>query len=296
MPTKDNVRIASGKSAAKNDQEYFSGAVPGPLNESIAIRALGGFTVTVDGKPIERWRASKACQLLQYLLLRRGRAVSRDQLNDALWPESAWSNGSSSLKVAAHVLRRVLAEHGAENGAGSSLRLVTTESGYRLSADNVLVDFERFNELVDYGYVLQREGNDAEALPCYQRAVALYPGDFLPGVQLPWAAEYREWLRSRFLCTMEYIVENQLRDADFQGAVHSCMRILEVDPLHEKVYRSLMVLHGLLGQLNQVIRWYRLCEVRLRDELQVEPDRRTRQLYDHAIHGRLTREHLAVAP
>jgi two-component SAPR family response regulator len=289
------------KSAPGNSEEHVTGQLSADigrelLNQSIVVGTLGSFEVTVGGRPVNRWRASKACNLLQYLLLRRGRDVSRDQLNDALWPESAWANGSSSLKVAAHLLRRVLAEHDADSTEkSSSLRLITTENGYRLSADNVAVDFEKFNETVEYGYVLQREGNDAEALPVYLRAAELYPGDFLPDVHLPWAAGYREWLRSRFLCTLEYIIDSQLREGDFQGAVSSCLRILEVDPLHEKVYRSLMVLHGLLGQLNQVIRWYRLCEVRLRDELQVEPDRRTRQLYERAMTGQLTHEHLAVA-
>jgi DNA-binding SARP family transcriptional activator len=267
----------------------------GNLEQSITVRTLGAFEVTAGGVAVKRWRASKACHLLQYMLLRRGRHLSRDQLNDALWPESAWSSGSSSLKVAAHVLRRVLAEHGADSDGVSSLRLITTDNGYRLSAENVLVDFESFNELVDHGYALQREGDNTGALRLYQKAAELYQGDFLSDVHLPWATEYREWLRSRLLCTLEFIIESQLRDEDFQGAVSSCMRILEVDPLNEKVYRSLMVLHGLLGQLNQTIRWYRLCEVRLRDELQVEPDRRTRQLYQRAMLGQLTHEHLAVA-
>src|ERR1700722_3927002 len=100
----------------------------------ISIHTLGTFELAFKGRPVERWRAGKARNLLQFLLLRPGRVVARDSIFQSLWPEVGWSKESSLLKVAAHMLRGILEvnQEGRRRGAGPALRLLTREPGYLL--------------------------------------------------------------------------------------------------------------------------------------------------------------------
>ncbi|TMR99677.1 AfsR/SARP family transcriptional regulator [Nonomuraea basaltis] len=253
----------------------------------MSIRTFGTFELAFEGCPVERWKAGKARNLLQFLLLRRGRTVSRDVLYESLWPDASWSKDSSSLKVAAHMLRRVLETRQAEDGP--ALRLLTRESGYLLEVVDVPIDFETFVSLVDEAHAAQLRGNDrATAAALYRRAARLYRGDFLPDEAYEWAAAQREWLRSRLLCALTYLAETDILRGDHVGVIRWCQRMLEVEPFHEEAYRALMLVHGHLGQREQVQRWYRLCAGRLRDHLQMAPDLATRRLYTRAVRGDFT--------
>ncbi|MBG0816365.1 BTAD domain-containing putative transcriptional regulator [Planomonospora sp. ID82291] len=255
------------------------------MEEPISVRTFGTFELAFGGHPVERWKAGKARSLLQFLLLRHGRIVSRDVLHESLWPDASWSKGSSSLKVAAHMLRKILA---GQPVGGPALRLLTRESGYLLEAVDVPLDFEVFIRLADEAHAAQLRGDRAEAAALYLRTEGLYAGDFLPDEPYEWAAAQREWLRSRLLCGLTYLAETNILHGDHVGVIRWCQRMLEVEPFHEEAFRALMLVHGHLGQLEQVQRWYRLCAGRLHDRLQMAPDPATRRLYTRAAHGTFT--------
>jgi DNA-binding SARP family transcriptional activator len=264
------------------------GPIAGPArNARISIRTLGTFELAFDGCPVERWKAGKARNLLQFLLLRRGRVISRSVLYESLWPDASWSKDSSSLKVAAHMLRNILERNQSQRQTenGPTLRLLTREPGYLLEVDKVSVDFETFVQLVDEAYTAQLRKDRAAAATLYRQAAGLYRGDFLPDVWYDWAAGQREWLRSRLLCALTFMTETDILRGDHVGVIRWCQRMLEAEPFHEETYRALILVHAHLGQLAQVQRWYRLCLVRLRDHLQVAPNLATQRLYTRAVRG-----------
>jgi DNA-binding SARP family transcriptional activator len=264
-------------------------AGPAP-SAGISIRTLGSFELAFGGQPVQRWKAGKARSLLQFLLLRPGRVVSRDVIYEALWPDAPWSRESSSLKVAAHMLRNILDLNQDQQQAGSGvvLRLLTREPGYLLQAENVGVDFDSFVRLADRAYAAQRRHDRGAAASLYRQAAGLYLGDFLPHAGYDWAAAQREWLRSRLLCAITFLTETSIVHRDYTGVIRWCQRMLEVEPLHEEAYRALILVHAHLGQLGQIDRWYRLCARRLDSHLQIAPALATQRLHSRALRGEFT--------
>ncbi|WP_176710463.1 AfsR/SARP family transcriptional regulator [Micromonospora sediminicola] len=256
----------------------------------ISVSTFGTFELAFDDRPVQRWQAGKARNLLQFLLLRPGRIVSRDMLYESLWPGVPWSGGSSSLKVAAHMLRNVLEQPQGERrpAEAPTLRLLTRGPGYLLEVEGVEVDFETFIHHVDTAHAAQLRNDRAAAARHYRQAAWAYHGDFLPDVAYEWAAAHREWLRSRLLCALAFLTETTILRRDHVGVIRWCQRMLEVEPFHEEAYRLLMLVHAHLGQLTQVRRWYGLCAHRLRDHLQTAPDPTTQRLYARAIGGEFT--------
>ena len=47
-------------------------------------------------------------------------------------------------------------------------------------------------------------------------------------------------------------------------------RTLDIDPYQEDVYRTLIQVHGELGQLGQAKAWYELCSRRMSGELDID--------------------------
>ncbi|POX37955.1 SARP family transcriptional regulator [Streptomyces sp. Ru73] len=243
----------------------------------VHIRFLGDFRLTVNGSPVGQWRAGKARGLFQYLVVHRGRTLTRERLYEVLWPGADRSAGSSSLKVAAHALRRVLDAHPDRPGP-SGIRLSYRDFGYVLDVPDLWSDVDRFQELVHAGLRAAAREETALARTRLRAAVALYGGDFLRGETADWVVEQREYLKSLALRALAVLRADAAAREDFGELIEVCRRTLEIDRHHEETYRTLMAAHGRRGELARVRSWYELCARRLRDELAVAPGRETELL------------------
>jgi two-component SAPR family response regulator len=237
-------------------------------SSAVAVRLLGGFSMDVAGQPVGPWRGGKARGLFQYLLLNRGRLVVRERLNEVLWPGTDRNRGGSSLKVAAHALREVLARVPEDAG----LVLVYQDHGYLLRAERVWTDVDEFERCCAVGV----DGAD-------RTAMRLYRGDFLGTDASPWAIEQREWYRSLALRVLDRLRDDALRRGDDIELVTWCRRSLEIDPSREATYQALMAAHARFGELDRVHSWYRICLRRLRDDFGVEPTPETHRVFVEAL-------------
>jgi DNA-binding SARP family transcriptional activator len=249
----------------------------------ISVCAFGGFSLVINDQAVSRWRGGKACNLLQLMLLREGRIMSRETLYEALWPDLRTGKDSSSLKVAVHMLRRVIDTEPTRRG--SSIRLLTCDDGYVLHTDNVWTDFQVFDRLIDEGHQAQIRGERACAAAAFREAMELYQGDFLPNVWMDWADLHREWLRSRALLALEWLIEADFSAGENLAVIRWCRLVLEIDPYREAAYRWLMLVHARFGHLDQVRRWYGLCRTRLESGLEIAPAPSTRKLLQEALRG-----------
>lgn len=256
-------------------------AVTGIARQAVRIRFLGDFELTVNGAPVQRWRAGKARGLFQFLVIHRGQTLTRDRLYEALWPGSDRSAGDSSLKVAAHALRRVLDAHPDGTGA-AGIRLHYRDFGYALDIADLWSDVDRFQELVHTGLRAAAAGDRATARERLRSAAALYAGEFLRGESADWVVEQREYLRSLALRALEVLRADAAERGDFPDLIEVCRSTLGIDRHHEGAYRALMTAHGRRGEHACVRRWYDLCARRLREDLAVAPSRETDRLL-HAL-------------
>lgn len=256
-------------------------------DSAVTVRCFGAFEVSVAGEPVTCWHAGKARNLFQYLLLNRGRIIRREKLFETLWPGAAWSPSTSSLKVAVHAVRRTL-----DRAAGGRLdhrpiRIACREHGYQLTATDLWLDVDEFDTALRSAHAAESRGARAEAMACYRRAAQLYTGDFLAGETGEWVEEQREYHRTRALYALTSLRADAVRRGDQAGAIDLCRRILEIDPYHEEVYQTLMVLHARRGELGQVRNWHRRCARRLHHDLDVSPTETTQRIFARAVRGEL---------
>ncbi|MGW1957928.1 BTAD domain-containing putative transcriptional regulator [Streptomyces sp. NPDC001920] len=252
-------------------------AVTGIARQAVRIRFFGDFELTVNGAPVRRWRAGKARGLFQFLVIHRGQTLTRERLYEALWPGSDRCAGDSSLKVAAHALRRVLDAH-PDSPCASGIRLSYRDFGYVLDVADLWSDVDRFRELVHSGLRAAGAGDRGAARERLRSAVALYAGEFLRGESADWVVEQREYLRSLALRALEVLRADAVEREDFPELIEVCRSTLGIDRHHEETYRALMTAHGKLGEHACVRRWYDLCARRLREDLAVAPSRETDRL------------------
>lgn len=253
----------------------------------LSVRFFGQFTTSVAGERIERWRAGKSRAFFQFLMQQRGRVVTCDRLRDELWPEAEWRSHSSSLKVACCGARSALGASKDSAQGDSRIRLLHQNGGYVLDADDAWCDTEEFQQRFHEGMQYRSNGNIGQAVDSLRAAVTLYQSDFLVGQNEDWVTEAREYYRSLAVAALDVLRSVSVERGDMHEVLALGQRTLEIDALHEPTYQDLISVSGLLGHQEQAMRWFQLCERRLKRTLGVEPSSDTQHaLYRALGHGR----------
>src|SRR6185312_6856509 len=189
---------------------------------------------------------------------------SRERLAGLLWSEHGERQARDSLKQALVRLRRCL---------GGVLR--TDRQSIAFDRAAVEIDVLAFERLV-------REGT----LASLAEATALYRGDLLEGVTIrdpafeDWLSVERQRLSQLFERALAGLMSQALAAGDRERAAEAARRLLQVDPLSDAAYRTLMQVHADEGQTAQALKLYKAFRDRLYSEMGVQPEPATKALRD----------------
>ena len=182
----------------------------------IALQTLGAVDLRNDGKEVSTVLAQpKRLALLAYLASARPRGFhSRDTLLALFWPESDDERARNSLRQALHHLRRSLGE-----------TAIVGRGDREVGVDTALVrcDAAEFDEAIEAGRP--------------EDALALYRGDFLPGLFVQDAPGVERWLddergrrRREAIAAAWRLAEGSERAADAAAAERWARMAVALDP------------------------------------------------------------------
>ncbi|RGC65788.1 HTH-type transcriptional regulator MalT [Micromonospora sp. MW-13] len=224
------------------------GAAPAvPDTAPLTVRCFGGFRICLDGEPLN-WSPlrPRARALARMLAMHAGRAVHRDRLLDALWPDTDPATATRTLHVALSSLRRFLDTH-LPTGDGESL-LHRDGDAYLLALPP-----GSWCDVTEFRLALERASSpgatrDPRALADLRVAVAAYTGELLPeDGPAEWVVAERETLRRQAADAAAQLAEAALRAAGADGAVATAARCVEIDPCHDAGWRLLIAAHDRAG-------------------------------------------------
>jgi DNA-binding SARP family transcriptional activator len=246
----------------------------GPRRPVVSLYCLGRFCIEVNGRALDTSGVGRSLTILKLLAGRGRRSTPRDVLLEALWPDSEAEVAGNRLRVAMHGLRRLLAS------ADPGELLVFRDGCYLLNPGGLVrVDADDFEVLWEQGVRLEREGRRADATDAFVHAEALYAGDYLEeDLYEEWTLLRRERLRDAYLHLLAMLAEWAAADGDYAGCIVHCQKILAQDACREDIYRLLMRAHAAAGQRSRALRWYEICAVTLRRELDMAPSDETAAL------------------
>jgi LuxR family transcriptional regulator, maltose regulon positive regulatory protein len=239
---------------------------------TLYVQTLGPFRLWMHGKEVARsaWAREKALHLFQLLLTNRGKPVHRDQVLESLWPESPVPTAATGLRVALSALRNAL-EPDRESGADS--RFVRRDGeNIRLAMEvGVRIDADEFGEVLQAARVA--DATDVElAITLYERALALYRGEYLAEVPYAnWADTERQQRRRELLTNGERLSRLLLNVGEPERAARWAELLLQHDPLWEGAYVILMESYWRQGNRALAVRTYDRCRKRLKEALGVAP-------------------------
>ena len=259
-----------------------------PRNDAsrIKITCLGGFSVRRGNTLIKdsEWKSRRSKALIKLLVAQDGQKVPRDIIIEALWPGPSSESNRLTLNSMLHRVRKLL-----EPGAAPDKRepcILQEGNLLGLNHDVVWTDISQFLSHLEAAVRMKHGNERKKAVEEYEKAFALYRGDFLPeDLYEEWAAEARERIRLACFKALEDAAEisDSLGDKSRAALLHE--KLFHADLCNEKACRWLMSWHLAAGQRSEAIRIYERCQRALSKELDVEPDAKTKTLYRSIIGG-----------
>lgn len=256
---------------------------PGPQAAALQIQTLGGFHLRRNGIEIEpaAWGREKALHLFQFLVTARRRIshLHKEQIIDRLWPELNGEEGDRDFKVALNAIFKVIEP---ERPPRAESRFIQRQGlVYSLNLAESWVDADAFENLIALGNKTLPD-NPLAAIECYQQALALYEGDYLPERRYEdWSSAERERLHLLALGTMTTLASLLVEQSPLES-IRLTQHVLAVDPVWEDAYRVQMWAYLAQGNRPLAQRTYRECAEMLQRELGVEPLPETQRLYRQA--------------
>ncbi|MCK2214144.1 tetratricopeptide repeat protein [Actinomadura sp. ATCC 31491] len=236
----------------------------------------GGLWFAVLG-PVRAWRDGRELDLgtplqrsiLGMLLLREGRAVTPNEMIDAVWGEDAPPRALGALRTYVSRLRTVLEP---DRPARSRPELLTSIGrGYALRLPDDALDLTRFERRIAAAEAARKAGRPREAAEGLRAALALFEGEPLAGTVGPYAEHQRDRLAERRLSVVETLMDVDLELGDHAAVVSELIALTADHPLRERLRAQLMLALYRCGRQGDALNVFTETREALIDELGIEP-------------------------
>ena len=220
-------------------------------------------------------RSSRAVALVAFLAVHAGSPQARQRIAGLLWPESTDAQALTNLRRELHHLRRVLGDDG-------SLVVTPRELCWR-DTKTCRVDVRVFDIERKAALAAAAAGDDGGILRHAAAAIAAYRGELLPGGYEDWLLDARSQLERQCVDLCDLVGAARARTGDLAGAVEAARRRVQLQPLEEAGYRTLMELQADMGDRAGAVSTYHHCASVLERELGVAPDPATHKAFQRLM-------------
>ena len=148
---------------------------------------------------------------------------------------------------------------------------------------SIVQDVDHFRAAYKRGQQAAKAGQQAEAKQAFEKARALYTGDYLADCYEEWASGQRLALQDLRIALLAQLAPLYGEEEGWEAVISCYHEILAVDYYREDIYRELMRSFAACGRQADVKRTYRSCLKRLRRDLCLAPASETTELYQQLI-------------
>ncbi|HEY3607853.1 MAG TPA: BTAD domain-containing putative transcriptional regulator [Pseudonocardiaceae bacterium] len=217
---------------------------------AIAFEVLGPVAVVGDGRRAQL-RAHRQRAILATLLLAANRVVSSERLIDAVWEDAPPATARSQVHICVSAIRGLLREFG---GADP---IETGPSGYLIRIQPGQLDSHRFEQLTTEATGLAQRGQLAEAVAVARRALDLWRGPALDGLNSSTIATRATRLDEDRLVALESCADWGLRLGRGRELISELAERVAAHPLRERSRAQLMLALHRSGRQAEALEVYR---------------------------------------
>ncbi len=245
------------------------------------VNLFGGLKVRINGRelPDSVWRKNKSKLLFAHLLLRFGREVNREILEDALWPDMDRIRATRNLYVVYSAMKRALC-----NSNGEAPYVVSRGELYKVDSNLVWSDVAEFDELTKK--ILFDSPNTMNIERSFMRVEQLYSGDLMSGIKCdPYLIRMKNRFRATYIDSILMASRIMLDNNNIPAALWFARKALEIETGREDIYQTLMLAQQRAGQRTSAMETFFICKKYLDNVLGIPLSKKTIHIYESLLAG-----------
>jgi len=215
----------------------------------------------------------RARALLLFLAMHRRRAVHRETLCAALWPEVSEGSARSQLRKAVWRIRVAV-------GSEADCPLVSNEYQVGLDPTKTQIDIWDFADVLARLELKPDHDLSEEDAAALLKALESNKGLFGLGIFDDWLLAEQEAQEEAKLLAMERLVAFHRSKGNLNRAISWAQKALKIDPLREHLHAAIIECRQAMGDRALALLQFHQCSDVLRREVGVAPSRQVRALYE----------------
>lgn len=248
----------------KSDEELTNQQESG----KIKIQCMDCFSVFLpasEGKEL-KWRTKKARELFAYLFHLQGRSVSREDIIELLWPDTASKSAIALFHTTLYSIRQPFMQEGLET-------LISYEKK-KYSLNMELVDSD-LQQLLSY----LEDKDSQEHNP--EQIMQLYPGIYMGNSGYLWSYGMAKELENSYLAILKTGAAMRIAQNQYQAALPFLQRMLEADPYNEEIISQLILCLYKSGRQSEAKQQYDRMQKLYREDLELDFNKSFKEIVAH---------------
>jgi DNA-binding SARP family transcriptional activator len=258
----------------------------------LQIHTFGGLRLMLDGKPVTGFISRKVEALLVYLAC-NPREHPREVLAELLWDDLTQERTMANLRQTLSDLQKQLAPY-----------LIVTRQSVSINPESdIWLDSAQLGMALNAMERAAKGDLNRTLVAQLDEGLALYQGDFLQGFNIKAARGFEGWrlleterMRGRVMDALLRLAAYHLKRHAYPEGIACASQLVRLDPLSEEAHRVLMTLYAMSGQRGAALSQYETCRKIMAEELDLEPEDETTELFEQIRENELTAAPAAETP
>ena len=247
-------------------------------NAKIKIKMFGNFEILVNGNVVltQLRQAKKTSQFLEYLILKKDRAVPHEELLEMLWSDKENRNPATALRTLLHRYRSLVEQSGLPELENS---ILTARGAYQwnsnLDCEIDVFEFERLCQEARTPGMSNRE-----CIERYLQMLQIYTGPLLTNsAEEMWVVPKSVYYHDLFLESVFTLLDLLKVEEEHDVIVQVCRKAMDVDMFDERLHLELMMALVKTGKKREALSQYYFATDLHYKQLGIQPSGEIRAIY-----------------
>jgi len=263
------TRLEQTLARALGRRSVSSGETDSRAPQRLTVRGLGGFEVSSWQTGEVKWISRRSAELFAYLLVHRGRNVSRARILEDMFPDMPLKNAEVYLNTAAYQLRKALSQHGCKEA------ILSTPEQYRVDLSQMDVDFIQFEQGIEKLSSIE-PGEEEAAVELEKR----FAGELFEDKSYMWVTAERSRLVLVYDSFAKLLVNRLLNREQYREAARIARRLVSHNEFDEECNLLLLTALGAMGDRQSLHSSYERYSQLLLQELGLQPSDKLRRIWE----------------
>ena len=247
-------------------------------NAKIKIKMFGNFEILVNGNVVltQLRQAKKTSQFLEYLILKKDRAVPHEELLEMLWSDKENRNPATALRTLLHRYRSLVEQSSLPELEDS---ILTARGAYQwnsnLDCEIDVFEFERLCQEARTPGMSNRE-----CIERYLQMLQIYTGPLLTNsAEEMWVVPKSVYYHDLFLESVFTLLDLLKVEEEYDVIVQVCRKAMDVDMFDERLHLELMMALVKTGKKREALSQYYFATDLHYKQLGIQPSGEIRAVY-----------------